>query len=95
MLTFIAVCLAILTVTHVAALVFLAVALHQVKRGAEAVEVLAYKAREQVETVGSATQRLHDFAGSLRSPWVRTLMLGLSAAFGVWSWRRARQGFES
>ncbi|MFA5139421.1 MAG: hypothetical protein WC728_09330 [Elusimicrobiota bacterium] len=92
--TLIAVCLVTLTLTHLAAFVFLAVALLQVKRSAEAVEILAYRAREQVETVGSATRRLHDFAGSLSSNWVRTLALGLSAAFGIWSWRRARREFE-
>jgi hypothetical protein len=92
--TLIGVCLVTLTLTHLAALVFLAVALLQVKRSAEAAEALAYRAREQVETVGCATRRLQDFAGSLSSNWVRTMILGLSAVFGLWSWRRARQEFE-
>ena len=86
--TFIAVCLGVLTVAHVAAAVVLVVALLQVKRAAEAVEVAAYQAQDQVARIGEATNRVSSLAGTLGSGWVKAGTAALGMILAVWSARR-------
>ncbi|MFH1726769.1 MAG: hypothetical protein ABII00_19340 [Elusimicrobiota bacterium] len=80
----IAVCLGILTLTHLVALVLLLYTMIQVHRSARAVEVLAYEAHDQVERFNTATKKLSDFAGTVRSGWMRVLTLGLGAVVALW-----------
>ena len=84
------VCLVILAATHLTALIFFAALLLQLRRSAQAVEVLAYRAQEQVERVGEATSKVKDLAGSLGSGWIRAAMIALSAAMAYWA--RGRRG---
>lgn len=86
--TFIAVCVGILTLTHLVGLCLIIYTLVQVHRSAEAVEVLAYQTQDQVEKFGSAAERMRDLAITLNSGWVRGVALGLSALFAFWSRQR-------
>ena len=86
--TFIAVCLGILTLAHVAAAVVLVIALMQVRRAAEAVEVAAYQAQDQVARVGEATSRVSSLAGTLGSGWMKAATAALGMLLAVWSARR-------
>lgn len=83
MILYFAVCVGILTLTHLIALVVLLMTLAQVRRSAEAVEVLAYQAQDQVEKISDAAARICDFAGSVRSGWIKlmTIAIGASADF--------------
>ena len=80
----IAVCLGILTLTHLVALILLLYTMVQVHRSARAVEVLAYEAHDQVERFNAASRKLRDFAGTVRSGWMRVLTLGLGAIVTLW-----------
>lgn len=88
MLTFIAVCLALLTVAHVAAAVIAVMTLLQVRRAAEAVEVVAYQAQDQVARIGEATRKVEGLAGTLGSGWVKAGTAILGMALAVWTARR-------
>lgn len=88
--SFIAVCLAILTLTHLTAFVLVGIAVWQIRRTAQAMEVLTYEAREEVVRLREATERVGHLAGSLDGRWVRRLTLGASAA--AFLWRRLRAG---
>lgn len=90
MLTFIAVCLGLLTVAHVTAAVVLIVALLQVRRAAEAAEVVAYQAQDQVARIGEATRKVEGLAGALGSGWVKVGTGVLGVLFALWSARRSR-----
>jgi hypothetical protein len=81
---FIAVCLAVLTLTHLTAFIILVVVLLQVRRSALAVEAAAGEAHDQLIRIGGATQKLCDFAGTVRSGWLRALTLGLGALSSFW-----------
>ena len=86
--TFIAVCLGVLTLAHVTGAVVLVAALLQVRRAAQAVEVAAYKAQDQVERIGEATSRVSSLAGTLGSGWVKAGTAALGMVLAVWSARR-------
>lgn len=88
MLTFIAVCLALLTVAHVAAAVIAVMTLLQVRRAAEAVEVVAYQAQDQVARIGEATRKVEGLAGTLGSGWMKAGTAILGMALAVWTARR-------
>ena len=78
--TFLAVSVGIIAVEigiMMAALVFL---VFRVRRTAEAVEVLAYRVEEQVESFGS----------TMRSGWMKGLQTIAGVATGLWSSRRHR-----
>jgi len=78
-----AVCIGILTLTHLIGLVIVIYTFAQMRRSAEAVEVLAYQAQDQVEKINEATGAISDFAGSVRSGWMKilTVAVGASADF--------------
>lgn len=80
MTSYFAICIGILTVTHVIGLVFVIYTLAQMRRSAEAVEVLAYQAQDQVEKINEATTQINSFAGSVRSGWMKIATIGLGAA---------------
>ena len=84
MTTLIAVCVVLLTLIHLAGLVLLIYTLVQLQRSAQAVEVLAYSAQEQVTRLHDTAKRVHDFAGTVRSGWARLLTVALSAAVTMW-----------
>jgi len=81
--TYYAVCLGILTLTHLAGLVFIIFTLAQMRRSAEAVEVLAYQAQDQVEKINEATSGINNFVGSVQSGWIKimTVLLGAGVDF--------------
>src|SRR5687767_6072692 len=89
MLAFIATCLGILTAVHLAALIFWIVVAVQMRRAAQAVEVLAYRTNDQVERLGEATHRVGDFAGVFRAGWLRALTVAFGVAATVWGRRRS------
>jgi hypothetical protein len=84
MTTFMAVCIGILTLTHLCGLVLLVATLIQLRRSAQAFEVLAYQAQDEMEKMSTATKRAADFAGLLSSGWLRAGMLGLGTLFALW-----------
>lgn len=88
MLTIIAVCLALLTVAHVAAAIVAVVVLLQVRRAAEAVEVVAYQAQDQVSRIGEATRKVEGIAGTLGSGWVKAGTAILGMVLAIWTARR-------
>ncbi|MDE2293172.1 MAG: hypothetical protein KGL53_13910 [Elusimicrobia bacterium] len=88
MLTFIAVCLAVLTLAHLAAAVFIVIAVVDLRRAARAVEVAAYEAQEQVGRIGDATRRVGGIAEMLSSGWVKAGTALLGAALALWTARR-------
>lgn len=90
MLTFIAVCLGLLTAAHVVGAVFLVIALLQVRRAAEAVEVVAYQAQDQVARLGELTRKVEGVAGTLGSGWMKVGTAALGMAAAVWGARRSR-----
>lgn len=88
MMTFIAVCLGILTVVHLAVLCLLFVVLLNVRRASQAVETLAYRLHEKLSRVEGAAQKLGDFASWTRSGWSKFLAVALGTAAGAWVRRR-------
>jgi hypothetical protein len=91
---YLAVCVGILTLTHVVGLVFWIATLVQLRRASESIEVLAYRAQDQVSKVGDATDKLRVFAGSLRSGWVQALAAAFGVATTVWVKRKDARGRE-
>ena len=90
MLEIIAVCLVLLTIAHVAAAVVAVVTLLQVRRAAEAVEVTAYQAQDQVARIGEATRKVEGLAGVLGSGWMKAGTAILGMALALWTARRAK-----
>ncbi|MFH2202350.1 MAG: hypothetical protein ABIJ96_04505 [Elusimicrobiota bacterium] len=90
MTIYFAVCLGILTLTHVLGLVFIIYTLSQMRRSSEAIEVLAYQAQEQVERLSEATSRINDFAGNVRSGWIKVMTVGIGATVDFLSRMRQR-----
>lgn len=88
MLSIIAVCLVLLTIAHVAAAVVAVVVLLQVRRAADAVEVVAYQAQDQVSRIGEATRKVEGLAGTLGSGWVKAGTAILGMALAIWTARR-------
>ena len=88
MLTFIAICVGVLTVVHLIALIIWAVTAVQMRRAAQAVEVLAYRAQDQLVRLGTTTESVRDFAASLRSVWLRAFTAALEAITAIWSRRK-------
>ena len=88
--TFIAVCLGLLTVAHIAGAVFLIVTLLQVRRAADAIEVAAYQAQDQVARVGEATRKVTGMADMLGSGWMKAGTAALGVIFAPWSARRSK-----
>ncbi|MBI2362555.1 MAG: hypothetical protein HYV15_04150 [Elusimicrobia bacterium] len=88
MLTFIAVCLGLLTVAHIAAAVVLIVTLLQVRRAAEAAEVVAYQAQDQVGRFAEAARKVEGLAGTLGSGWVKAGTAALGVLIAFWTARR-------
>jgi hypothetical protein len=86
--TIIAVCLVLLTIAHVSAAVVAVVVLLQVRRAAEAVEVVAYQAQDQVSRIGEATRKVEGIAGALGSGWVKAGTAILGMALALWTARR-------
>ncbi len=81
--TYFAICISILTLTHLAGLIFIIYTLLQMRRSAEAVEVLAYQAQDQVEKINEATSGINNFVGSVQSGWIKimTVLLGAGVDF--------------
>lgn len=81
--TYYAICLGILTLIHLTGLVFIIFTLVQMRRSAEAVEVLAYQAQDQVEKINEATSGINNFVGSVQSGWIKimTVLLGAGVDF--------------
>lgn len=90
MLTFIAICLGLLTAAHIAGAIALIVALCKVQRAAEAVEVAAYQAQDQVARVGEATRRVTGLADMLGSGWMKATTAALGVVLALWSARRSK-----
>lgn len=88
MLTIITICLVLLTLAHVTAAVILVQALLQVRRAAQAVEVTAYQAQDQVSRIGEAARRVEGLAGVLGSGWVKAGTALLGMALALWTARR-------
>lgn len=88
MLTFIAVCLGLLTAAHIAAAVVLIMTLMQVRRAAEAAEVVAYQAQDQVGRFAEAARKAESLAGALGSGWTKLGTAALGIIFALWSARR-------
>ncbi len=84
MITFMSVCIGILTLTHLCGLILLIATLIQLRRSAQAFEVLAYQAQDEMEKMSAATKRAADFAGLLSSNWLRAGVVGLGALFALW-----------
>ncbi len=78
MMTFIAVCVAVIAVELGLLCIGLLVAVFRIKKAAEAFEVLAYRVEEQV---------LH-FANGMRGSWMKVLQVGATVAGGLWRGRR-------
>lgn len=93
--TLIAICLVVLTLTHLAGLVLVIVALVQMKRSAEAVEVLAYQAQDQISKFGDTADRVRDFAGAMSSVWLKVLGAALTALGYAWTQRRGKKAPEA
>ena len=83
--TYVAVCLGILTLIHLAGLIFIIYTLLQMRRSAEAVEVLAYQAQDQVEKINEATSGINKFVGSVQSGWIKilTVLIGAGVDFAT------------
>jgi len=90
MTTFTAVCIGILTLTHLCGLVLLVATLIQLRRSAQAFEVLAYQAQDEMEKMGTATRRVADFASILNSHWIKAGVLGLGTLFAIWPGREKK-----
>lgn len=78
MMTFVAVCLGLITLELGILIVGLLVAILRVRQAAQAVEVLAYRVEEQVLTFGNG----------MRSGWFKALQAGASLVGGLWTARR-------
>lgn len=91
MLPTITVCLVLLTIAHVAAAVVAITVLLQVRRAAEAVEVVAYQAQDQVSRIGEATRRVEGLAGTLGSGWFKAGTAILGMALALWTARRRHE----
>ncbi len=89
MITFIAVCVGVLTIVHLAALAVLFQSLVDFRRASQAVESLAYVAREYVAQAQSATQKIHNFANWTGSGWQKILPVIISASVAAWSRRNS------
>lgn len=88
MLTFIAVCLGLLTAAHIAAAVVLINTLMQVRRAAEAAEVVAYQAQDQVGRFADAARKAENLAGVLGSGWAKIGTAALGVILALWGARR-------
>lgn len=89
-LTLIAVFLGLLTAAHLAAAVFLILAALQLRRTAEAVEVVAYQAQDQVARFGEAARKVEGLTGLLGSGWMKAATAALGVAAALWSAKRSR-----
>lgn len=69
----------ILATVHVLGLVFVIFALLQIRRSAQAVEVLAYQAQEELARIKDTSESVRDFAGALGSGWMKLLTMGAGA----------------
>lgn len=78
MMTFIAVCIGLITLELGVVVVFLVVTLLKINRTAQAVEVLAYRIDHEVSEFGS----------TMRSGWMRTASTIANLAGTWWSGRR-------
>ena len=90
MTIYLAICVGILTLTHLLGLIFIIYTLSQMRRSSEAIEVLAYQAQEQVEKLSEATNRVNEFAGSVRSGWIKVMTVGIGATVDFLSRMRQR-----
>lgn len=77
---FAAVCIGILTVTHLVGLVLLVFILLHIRRASMVVGLAGIEAYEQFKRIGGATQKMSEFAHTVRSGWMRALTLALGAA---------------
>lgn len=82
--TLIAVSVAVLAATHLIAMIFFTVVLLQIRKSAQAVEVLAYKTQDQIEKLNATTEKVRDFAFSVQSGWLKVLTVGIGALVAVW-----------
>lgn len=78
MMTFVAVCLALIVVELGILVGALAFAALRIQKTAQAVEVLTYRVEEQVSTFGNG----------IHSGWMKALQVGASLAGGIWRGRR-------
>ncbi|MEE8424234.1 MAG: hypothetical protein V3S11_00315 [Elusimicrobiota bacterium] len=82
--TLIAYSVAVLATTHLLAMIFFVVVLLQIRKSAQAVEVLAYRTQEQIEKLNATTEKVRDFATSVQSGWLKILTVGVGALVAVW-----------
>ena len=78
MMTFVAVCLALIVLELGILVGALAYAALKVQKTAQAVEVLTYRVEEQVSSFGNG----------MHSGWMKALQVGASLAGGIWRQRR-------
>jgi hypothetical protein len=78
------ICLILITLIHGTGLIFFMVVLRQMRRSAEAVEVLAYRTQEQVERVSEATDKVRDVAGTFSSAWMQAAAVAISTILAAW-----------
>lgn len=82
--TLIAYSVAVLAATHLLTMIFFVVVLLQIRKSAQAVEVLAYRTQEQVEKLNATTEKVREFAASVQSGWLKVLTVGIGALVAVW-----------
>jgi PPE-repeat protein len=83
--TFALVCLGLITLGLWLGLAALFVALLQLRRALEAVEVLVYRLTQSVEKMQTVGAQINAFAGNMRSGWVRAFELALAAVQTLWT----------
>lgn len=92
MMTFIATCVGIITVLLAVGLGLWVGTLLQIRRTAEALEVLAYEARGQLGRLRAAADGVGRIAGTMGSSWLlRAASAGLGVATAMWA-RRPKTG---
>lgn len=85
---FIAGCLGVITLVLLVWMAFVIYVLLHVRRAALAVETLAYSARDQVERLRDATDRVCGVVGLLGSNWAKALAVIGGAAAAYWIRKR-------
>jgi hypothetical protein len=60
----------------------------ELRRASRAVEVLAYRVKDSVDSLHSISGRMHEFADNVRSGWMKAFELAIGAAQTFWSRRQ-------
>lgn len=85
--TFALVCLGLITLGLWVGLAALFVALFQLRRTLQAVEVLTYRLTESAEKLQNVSAHISSFADHVRSGWLKALELAIAAAQTFWTRR--------